>query len=210
MVKPIRAFAAQNPGQLLWTAEPINLRPPRRLWCPAVASDFVSWRVENPWADSIEAVLFQADREGDAPEIGTPFAESHAHVPFRHLGGPPGVDRRTLQPLYEARGLVDDDGVGSGLAFALAVRRYQIALRAAARLLADQPAWTVKADADDGIMSVVLASVHGRHVALSARPIGLVGTSLATELGVSVLVEGRSDQFQYNAFLDEERRKGET
>jgi hypothetical protein len=201
--------------QLMWTKEPVGLRPPNLLFTAATGADFAAWRVANPWADAIEAIVFQADREGDVKLLGHPYAAANPDVPWRVIGaGPPfnlyslpGAlmrSRKFFENVYALRGI-------AGGTFVEAVERHRVAVRHIAAITRGRiPCWTIMAEADGGALAVEVAAAHGRHVALSASPNPpLMATSMAVERGVSILSQEKSNAHLFNRFMDEERQKRE-
>jgi hypothetical protein len=191
--------------QLMWTKEPVGLRPPVLLFTAATGADFAAWRVANPWADAIEAIVFQADRGGDVKLLGHPYAAANPDVPWRVIGaGALMRSRKFFENVYALRGI-------TGGTFVEAVERHRVAVRHIAAITRERiPCWTIMAEADGGALAVEVAAVHGRHVALSASPNPpLIATSMAVERGVSILSQEKSNAHLFNRFMDEERQKRE-
>lgn len=200
-----RAKGTPEGKQLLWTAIPRSLKPPRILWSAATAADVGTWRRGNPWADSTELVLFQAESIDDVPQIGSPFQDPHPDVPWRVLNGP-SLSRRLLEAVYRREGCAEGGDDAGTTPFLRAMLRYEIAARHVLREKRKTiPQWTICANADGGCLAVWAASEHGRHVAIDAGPPSPIAVQQAVKHGVSILVATESDQHRVNVVRDRER-----
>ena len=166
--------------ELLWVRN-VDRRPvkkPVAILSSASPRVLGEWRRKNTWCDNVPLTTF-GDRE--LWPHGEPFNDfPRDPIPWRVDNAPPkAVD--SFKEIRSAFPMLAPNERAWEL--------YKIAARRVAVEVAPigEPVWVLAADDDQGLLAVVAAHARGGKVAaIAGGEIGLIGASVAADLGVNV------------------------